>query len=162
MDCGCNLNKPKKTNKMAKINFQKVGMKVAAVSAGFIAGKMADKIGFVGNLNPYMKGGAKLALGGAAVYFGKGKENLISEVGIGIGIAGVMDIFAAVMPSMAGMAGIGDQYDDVRGLGYVEGVGKAYIEEDFTPVSGDYDAKVYGDDDYVHGDSMEGVGAAIV
>lgn len=84
----------RKTALMGNLNSVLLG------SAGFIAAKQLDRIGFIA-ANPMIGAGAKAAIG---LFLAAGKNKTFQPVGMGMALAGVTQIVGDVVGS-AGVAG---------------------------------------------------------
>ena len=95
---------------MKKFDFKKIGMNAAGVSTGAVGGQMLNKIGFVGNLKPVIRGALKIVAGAVLPELAP-KNQFIGDVGNGVIAAGAIDAFSGMTNNTAPVEGIeGDQF----------------------------------------------------
>ena len=98
------MDKKKITDALANI-----GIRAVSAPAGAILASVADKIAFIGNLNPYIKGGAKILLG-AIIPEIHNKPNdkasvALAAFGAGFAAVGGLDIAKSALPAI--VSGVG-------------------------------------------------------
>jgi hypothetical protein len=82
-----------------KFNIKEIAVKVGGVSAGAVVGKFANKL--VPNMNPKIRGFAKIAIG-AALPTLTPKSKIMDHVGSGIIAVGASELLAEFVPAIAG------------------------------------------------------------
>ncbi len=132
---------------MKKFDFKKIGMRIGGVAAGAVGGELLNKIAFVGNLKPALRGGIKIIAGAVLPEF-MPKQVMLGHIGDGLIAAGAIDTYNGLTsPPVEGLEGIGDQFDDkfVVDNDYdLSGI------EDYDPINGiDQENPMGGVDEYV-------------
>lgn len=94
------ISKSKSNSKMRRgsKNQKTLITKVAGGAAGFIGGRFLNGIDFVGS-NPLIGGGAKVAIGVVLASMKKGGD-LVQSAGVGLGVAGVVDLVDHFVPDL--------------------------------------------------------------
>lgn len=89
---------------------------LAAYGGGFVAGKMLNKIGFIGS-NPLIGGAVKLGIG----LFVGGQNGVIGKLATGVGICGATELVNNFVPGL-GIGALDPTYSNavyaVGGAGY--------------------------------------------
>jgi len=99
------ISKSKSISKMRRGSNQKTLItKVAGGAAGFIGGRFLNGIDFVG-ANPLIGGGAKIAIGVVLASMKKGGD-MVQSAGVGLGVAGVVDLVDHFVPGLGDAAPI--------------------------------------------------------
>lgn len=123
-----------------KIKIAEIGMKAAGVSAGAVLAKFANR--FVPNLNPAIRGGAKIVIGAAVPAF-MPKSKLVENIGMGMMAVGAVEVAENFVPAM--VSGVNE--NPVAGLGASMSNEGLTIDEDYEPDM----AGVDDDDDDMNG-----------
>lgn len=107
---------------MKKINIKAAGLKVAGTGAGAYAAIKLNKIGFIGNLSPLMKGLAKIAVGALLPVLTKQKPgSIVEHAGNGMIAIGALEAASKFDTSIS-----------VAGLGELPSLGQVYYDEAYT------------------------------
>jgi hypothetical protein len=123
-------------NNMKKLNIKGIGLKVAGTGAGAYAAVKLDKISFVANLSPMVRGLIKVAIGALLPSIAKQKPGSILEhVGTGMIAVGALQL-ATKFDSTIALAGIGDAE--------LPTLGQVYYDEAYTNVAGTDDDVIEG------------------
>jgi|GEM_PF-5482826 hypothetical protein len=89
-----------------------VGIRAAGVSVGVIAGSAIDKIAFIGNLSPYIRGAGKIIIGAILPEIHNkpnDKASLgLASFGAGFTAAGALDIAKTALPAIVSGVVSGD------------------------------------------------------
>ena len=131
---------------MKKFDFKKIGMRVGGVAAGAVAGELVNKVGFIGNMKPALRGGLKIIVG-AVIPELMPKQAFVGHIGDGMIAAGAIDTYNGLTSKTdAPVEGIGDQFTEDQFV----------VDNDYDvngiedPISGINDNPMGGveDDDY--------------
>jgi len=85
-----------------KFDFKAIGMRVAGVGAGAVAGKVINKP--LSGMDPKLRGGLKIVVGAAIPEFVKGK--FVEDMGAGLIAVGAGELVEELAPSL--VSGIGN------------------------------------------------------
>lgn len=107
---------------MKKINVKAVALKVVGNVAGATAGAALNKVKFIGDKKPVIRGGIKLALGALLPHFAKAKPGSVVEAaGAGMCAIGGLEIINSFIKDETkklSISGIGD-IETLAGLGNI-------------------------------------------
>ncbi|MEO5681453.1 MAG: hypothetical protein ABIQ88_02365 [Chitinophagaceae bacterium] len=107
---------------MKKIDIKGIALKVGGIGAGAYAAVKIDKIAFVGNLSPMVRGIGKVALGALLPVIAKQKPGSILEhVGNGLISIGALQLASKFDTSIS-----------IAGLGELPSLGQVYYDEAYT------------------------------
>lgn len=111
---------------MKKVDIKGSVMKIAGTGAGAIGGAYANKIAFVGNLSPLIRGIGKVAIGGFVLPM-VSKDKNIENVGNGLISVGMIELANATLfkASPVALSGV---TDGLPTLGRIPGK-RVYIDE---------------------------------
>lgn len=83
---------------MKKVNIKAIGIRVAGVSVGSVAGAAANKIQFVQNLAAWMRGGIKIGVGAILPSFAKAKPgDFVTSASDGLISVGAIELANAFL-----------------------------------------------------------------
>jgi hypothetical protein len=96
-----------------KLDFKKIGVKALGLGGGAIVASLGNKI--APNLNPMIRGAAKIAVG-ALLPTLMPRQEIIEHLGDGIMTMGAAELIGKVVP---GLSGLGDMDESIGDGGYI-------------------------------------------